>query len=81
MQFHHPHVNPIFLQSTSSLPPPLLKGWRSLTFTWMEIKLGTKIQQITLEFLCLILLDYRTNCLNPNDRNISPNWTLKFRFR
>ena len=71
----------IFLQPTCSLPPPLLKDRRSLTLTWREIKLATKIQQITLEFLCLILLDDRTNCQNPIDRNTSPNLTPKFRFR
>jgi hypothetical protein len=37
-------------------------------------------QQIKLEFSCLILLDDRTNCVNLNDRNTSPNWTLSFAF-
>jgi len=35
----------IVLQPTCSLPPPLLRRRRSLTLSWRDIKLGTKIQQ------------------------------------
>jgi len=43
-------------------------------------KITDKKKQIKLEFLCLILLADRTKCVNPNDRNTSPNLTLSFAF-
>jgi hypothetical protein len=66
----------IVLIPTHSLFPPLLECRRSLTLTWREIELATKIKQIKIEFLCLIFLDDRTKRLTPNDSNTSPNWSV-----